>query len=303
VGRGTAFSLTEKAALGLFFIQRYRFLTIPQHARASGQTRASSSDQLRSLERAGFLGHFGNTGLAGMGKTPKAYFLTRKGWEFLRREAGIPDELIGSYKETKVEVRWSPQMYHRLRTVDLMIAAEVAVRARLNLTMVQTFLEYRRVRRNGRLERETTDFVALPPTPDNRIIPDAAFVLENVHSGKRGLFFLEMDMATERIVSDITRDKRITLFYKLNQYDRYLQSMRYSETYRPFGDFQFFTLLFVTLHRGRVENIRTKTDALPGEFANYYRFTVFDDAMTDFLGAVWKNRNPADTTMYPLVKE
>jgi hypothetical protein len=37
--------------------------------------------------------------------------------------------------------------------------------------------------------------------------------------------------------------------------------------------------------------------------ANYYRFTVFDDAMTDFLGAVWKNRNPADTTMYPLVKE
>jgi hypothetical protein len=50
-----------------------------------------------------------------MGKTPKAYFLTRKGWEFLKREGGIPDELIGSFKETKVEARWSPQMYHRLR--------------------------------------------------------------------------------------------------------------------------------------------------------------------------------------------
>ena len=189
MGRGAGFSLTEKAALGLFFIQRYRFLTIDQHAKASGQTRSSSADQLRALELAGFLGHFGNTGLAGMGKTPKAYFLTRKGWGFLRREGGIPEELIGPYKETKVEARWSPQMYHRLRTVDLMIAAEVAVRARLHLTLIQTFLEYRRHRKDGRLERETTDFVALPPTPDNRIIPDAAFVMENIETRQRGLFF------------------------------------------------------------------------------------------------------------------
>jgi Replication-relaxation len=303
MGRGAGFSLTEKAALGLYFIQRYRFLTIDQHAKASGQMRSSSSAQLRALELAGFLGHFGNTGLAGMGKTPKAYFLTRKGWEFLKREGGIPEELIGSFKETKVEARWSPQMYHRLRTVDLMIAAEVAVRRRLNLTLVQTFLEYRRHRKDGRLERETTDFVALPPTPDNRIIPDAAFVMENIQTGRRGLFFLEMDMATERIVSDITRDSRVTLFYKLSQYDRYLQGMRYSDTYRNFGDFRFFTLLFVTLGKERVENIRTKMRALPNEFANYYRFAVFEDAAADFLGAVWKNRNPADSRLYPLVRE
>jgi hypothetical protein len=302
MGRGAGFALSEKAALGLFFIQRYRFLTIAQYARASGQTRSTSADQLRALELAGMLGHFGNTGLAGWGKTPKAYFLTRKGWEFLNREGGIPEELIGSFKETKVEARWSPQMYHRLRTVDLMIAAEVAVRQRLNLTLVQTFLEYRRHRRDGKLERETTDFVASPPTPDNRIIPDAAFVLENIQTGKRGLFFIEMDMATARIVSDITKDQRVTLFYKLNQYDRYLQGMRYATTYQDFGDFRFFTLLFVTLSKGRIDNIRAKATALPGELANYYRFAAFEDATADFLGAVWKNRNPADASMYPLVR-
>ena len=32
-------------------------------------------------------------------------------------------------------------MYHRLRTVDLMIALEVAVRARPHLSLVKTFLE------------------------------------------------------------------------------------------------------------------------------------------------------------------
>jgi hypothetical protein len=40
-----------------------------------------------------------------------------------------------------------------------------------------------------------------------------------------------MDMGTERIVSQITRDTRISLFYKLSQYDRYLQGMRYRHAY------------------------------------------------------------------------
>ncbi len=141
---GRGLSLTSQMALGLFYVQRYRFLTIDQYARAAGLRRGTASDQTRSFERLGLLSHFGNTGLAGFGKTPKAYFLTRRGWEVLNRETGIPPELIGSYKETKVDARWSPQMFHRLRTVDLLISAEVAVRARSHLSMVRTFLEYRR---------------------------------------------------------------------------------------------------------------------------------------------------------------
>jgi hypothetical protein len=75
------------------------------------------------------LSHFGNACLPGHGRTPKVYFLTRKGWELLSRESDIPAELLGSHREVKVDSRWSPQMYHRLRTVDLMISAEVAVKA------------------------------------------------------------------------------------------------------------------------------------------------------------------------------
>jgi hypothetical protein len=301
--RGSRFCLSGQVALGLFFIQRYRFLTIDQFARAAGLTRPAGSDQLRSLERAGFLGHFGNTGHPGYGKTPKAYFLTRRGWELLRRESGIPEGLIGAHKEIHVEARWSPQMYHRLRTVDLMVSAEVAVRARPHLSMVQTFLEYKMVKRNGRVVRETADFVANPETTDNRIIPDGAFILENIETGKRALFFVEMDMATERIVSHIRRDNRSTLLYKLAQYDRYLQSLRYVQTYAAFGEFRFFTLLFVTIGEVRLENIRQQMDALPSEFAQYYRFAVYALAMGDFLGAIWKSRSVSDMRLYPLVRE
>jgi hypothetical protein len=297
----TGLTLTDRATLGLFFIQRYRSLTIDQFARVADLNRNTASNQLRLLELGGFLGHFGNTG-TGHGKTPKAYFLTRKGFELLHRESDIPPELLGSHKEVKVEARWSPQMYHRLRTVDLMISAEVAVRRRPQLSMVATFLEYRRVKREMRVVPETADYVAGEETSENRIIPDAAFVLENIETKRRALFFVEMDMGTERIVSAITRDHRLSLQYKLRQYDRYLKSRRYAHTYAAYGDFRFFTLLFVTQSEQRIENIRRELTDLPQELAPYYRFTTFAAAMGDFFSAIWTSRLLSDTTVYPLVR-
>src|SRR2546421_13091604 len=92
-------ALSASASLGLFSIQRYRFLTIDQFARVTGLHRTSAADKLRLLEQHGMLGHFGNTGVRGYGKTPKVYFLTRKGFELLARESDIPPELLGGYKE------------------------------------------------------------------------------------------------------------------------------------------------------------------------------------------------------------
>lgn len=185
----------------------------------------------------------------------------------------------------------------------MMISAEIAVRNRPRLTIVKTFLEYKMVKRGRRIERETTDYVANEEISDNRIVPDAAFIIENIETGKRALFFLEMDMATERIVTQILRDKRITLHHKISQYDRYLESLRYRETYAPFGDFRFFTMLFVTLSKERVDNIRQSTRDLPAQLAQYYRLTTYNQAMGDFLAQIWVSRSASDTQLYPLVRE
>jgi len=199
VAHSVRLTLTESTISGLFFIQRYRFLTIEQFARAGGLHHSTASEQLRQFQRLGVLGFFGNTRLPGNGKTPKAYFLTRKGHDLLREESGIPPELLGEHKEVKVEAAWSPVMYHRLKTVDLLITLEVAVRKRPHLALIQTFLEYRRVKRGNQFIHETMDYVDSTESAENKIIPDAAFILENIESKKRALFFLEMDMATERI--------------------------------------------------------------------------------------------------------
>jgi hypothetical protein len=298
-----ALTLTERTMLGLLFIQRYRFLTIEQFARAADLHPKTAANQLLNFEQHGLLGHFGNTGLGGGRKTVKVYFLTRKGWELLVRESEIPPELIGAHKEIKVEARWSPQMYHRLRTVDLMIAAECALRKRPHLAIVKTFLEYRRVKRGNHVTCETTDFVDTEEIAENKIIPDAAFILENTQTKRRALFFLEMDMATERIITTFVRNHQLTVHHKFTQYDRYLKSFRYTETYREYGEFRSFIVLFVTLNENRVENVRRELQDLTHELAVYYRFTTFDAAMGNFLGAIWKSRALSDTSVYPLVRD
>src|SRR5918995_720342 len=232
--RSTRIILSESAAVGLFYMQRYRFLTIDQYARVTQKNPSTAKGQLRHMQRLGLLGFFGYVGLIGHGKTPKVYFLTRKGFDLLVSEADIPAELLGSFKEVKVEAAWSPQMYHRLRTVDLLISLEVAVQKRPHLTIINTFLDYRRIKRGNQIIHETTDFVGTQETMENKIIPDAAFILENMQTGKRGLFFLEMDMATERIKSLQLRNHKATLHHKFSQYDRYLKSFRYKQKYQVY---------------------------------------------------------------------
>ena len=61
------------------------------------------------------MGRAADVGTHGHGKTPKVYYLTRKGYELLRREGDIPEELLGSFVSAHQETTWSPQMYHRLK--------------------------------------------------------------------------------------------------------------------------------------------------------------------------------------------
>jgi hypothetical protein len=112
-----------------------------------------------------------------------------------------------------------------------------------------------------------------------------------------------MDMGSERITSSYTSANQTVLHQKFSQYDRYLKSFRYTKTYSEYGEFRAFTLLFVTLQETRIENIRGELQDLPEDLSMYYRLTTFNEAMGDFLSAIWKSRSLMDTTIYPLVRE
>jgi Replication-relaxation len=229
------------------------------------------------------------------------YFLKRKGFEYLQLESeGTAD--LGAFQEVNPELSWSPQMSHRIALLDLFLALERAVRARPSLVLVRTFLEYRRL--PGTSTRETADYVAPEETADNRIVPDGAFVLENLASGRRGLFFVEMDRGTERIaVSRGSRDPRATITGKFLQYDRHLTSGRFAQSYASFGQFGFAIVLLVTVGAERIENIRQASADLPERLHPYYRLGRFPEVLRDFLGPVWKSRSAADPAAYALVAD
>ena len=79
--------------------------------------------------------------------------------------------------------------------------------------------------------------------------------------------------------------------------------MRYRETYKEYGEFRNFTMLFITMNKTRIEHLRRELRDLPEELGGYYRFTTFEEAMGDFLGAIWQSRLLSDMQCYPLVRE
>ena len=94
-------------------------------------------------------------------------------------------------------------------------------------------------------------------------------------------------MGNERVVTQITRDTRITLHHKISQYERYLESGSFARTYKSWGEYESFTLLFVTIGDQRIENVRRSLSDLQPSFASNYRFTTHEKAVVDFLGPVW----------------
>jgi len=52
-----------------------------------------------------------------------------------------------------------------------------------------TFIEYVRIKKGNHILKETTDFVAQEEKAENKIIPDAAFIIENIET-KNALCFL-----------------------------------------------------------------------------------------------------------------
>ena len=289
--------------LGMYYIHRYRFLTVRQFAAITQLKEKSASEVLLRLERQGFLDHFGNVGVRGYGKTPKVYYLKHAGFDLPAEESGIPGELLGPFKKAKVNTRWSPQMYHRLATLDALVAVEVGGHKRPHIEVTETFIEYRQTKRKNTWQPETADFVAEEQTPENRIIPDAGFILENIESRKRALFLLEIDMGTERITSKLAHGQRFSVQHKIRQYDRYLQSGMFQKKYAPWGEFSFFMLLFVTTTEKRIDNMRNAMSNLPPSLHPYYRFNTLDLATTDFFNDQWRGRAGGDERMYQIIKE
>lgn len=287
--------VSDRGFLALFYCQRYGLLTVEQLAFISGCGVTTARKTFVNL--GAYVGWFGNVGISGKGKTPKVYYLTAKGYEILTRDSDIPIELIGRFKQSKGHAKWSSKMLHRLQTVQVMLNLEKSLSALPNTDLVQSFIEYKRQRENGIYKPETSDIFN-----EKTITPDGAFILKS--GNKRLLFFIEIDQGTERITSRIAGLKSYTLQEKLIKYDEYLQSGAYSQKYREYGDFDHFSMLFITNSVERLTNIKKSSANTKSDFDNYYFFSTFEQLhCNSFFAEIWQNRAPGDSRLISLLKE
>jgi len=257
---------------------------------------------LLRLERYGALSHFGNVGIRGMGKTPKVYFLTKRGHNILSEEFEAQGQDIAAFKPINITNRWSPVMYHRMDTLDVMASLERDLASLKEYRRVGTLVEYRRERVGRRWRKETTDYVTDPKVSTDKIVPDAGFAIEHKRSGKRALFLIEVDCGTTQLTSLIPDSDVKTVADKLAQYDRYLASGRIKDRFPWLGTFSGFHVLFITTSDARVANLRRASRHLPKNYHPYYRFSTIPKVRQKFLHDGWLSRDHADNSTYKLIK-
>lgn len=294
--------LSDHMVRALQFIERYRYLTVDQVKQIVPLKRTSVSDLLRGLEQKHVLASFGNVGIRGYGKTPKVYYLTKFGHDLLHEEFEDRHEPIGRFRPVNVTKRWSPRMFHRLATLDVMMAVERDVAKLARYALPATFVEYRRTKDRYGQVAETADYVDEPQTGDNKLVPDAGFVLEQEETGKCVLFLVEVDCGTEAELSHNPQHIPKTFLAKMEKYDRYLQGKRFQKKYRAWGDFPYFVMLTVTTSEQRIENIRGKLASFPKRLHQYYRFSTFERISSNFFHTQWFGRTNEDNWTYSLIK-
>lgn len=280
----------------------YRHLTVIQVATISGLRKKSASELLLRLERQKLLSSFGNVGIRGYGKTPKVYFLTRRGHRILAEECYAAGRDIPPFQPINVTTRWSPLMFHRIATLDVLSYVERDCGSLNEYELVGTLVEYRRQKVGTRWRKETTDFVANTKDPADKIVPDAGFAMRHRATGKSALFLIEVDCGTMRLDTSIEDEDIATFIAKLGQYDRYLASGRIRDRHPQLGQFNGFHLLTVTTSTKRITNMRTAARSLSPKFHKFFRFCTFDQVRQSILHEDWLSRDHADHNMYRLIK-
>ncbi len=138
---------------------------------------------------------------------------------------------------------------HMLLLNDVRIAFELACKDSEQVNLVEFIPEYRGMRRDdGRPGRAVEDSVAVREGYGEQaiLIPDAVVCLENTKTGKRALFFLEVDLGSEKLIgSGLARGYALLkkmLLYRSYQHSRGFQ--RYNDLFRfKFKGFRVLTIM------------------------------------------------------------
>lgn len=174
----------------------------------------------KKLSDMGYLRTMGGS-RAGSLRTPKVFFLTKKGLDLLLEASWV----TGASELKKVSTtEWTPVAWHRYRLIDAVIALRKALKDENSLKMESWTFEYWRDAKRRSSTRDELTYQGKSQV----IVPDAVVLLE-----KKGSFtiplMIEMDRATESLTSK--KQEGRSIIEKLERYDAYLKSGAFQKKY------------------------------------------------------------------------
>lgn len=204
--------------------------------------------RLHKLREYGLLRAIEQAQKRGEGRPPYIWALDTLGGELLVHERGVDPKLINT--KPRADEDRSLSIKHILATTNVHIALQDACR-NTNMTIDEwiTEREVRSLRtREAKLPDGLNGQVIKVP------IPDALFTL--TRDGKHAIFHLEVDRATEDI--ELSTFERQSIAGKVIEYLLWEESDDYQREYgtRP------LRVLFVTLGRGRMQNMRKAAEKI-----------------------------------------
>lgn len=231
--------------------------------------------RMRLLYQAGLVRRIEMPVKRGEGPKPFIYALDRKGAELLVTELGV-DPATLEWRPRPQEENY-PFLEHLLTTTDFRIALQDAcIHCDVELLM---WRDEKELRSEGMFDRVT---IANPSGKEQTtaVIPDAVFMLSK--EGKRGLFFVEIDMRS--VTVQPTRWERKGWVKKIQAYNAYVRSETYAARYEN----RLARVLIITTGERRLENIKKAAEMANGD--TKFWFTTFERALdADELlkGPIW----------------
>jgi hypothetical protein len=258
------FKLTKRDEQMLLTIYFYRAVTAPMiedlffpSSQENGRdyTQTNCQYRLRLLYKNGYLLRTEQEQRLSEGRKPYVYFLNKKGTAVVAERLGC----------AVIDLDWSERdntfsslfLNHLLTCNTVRVAVTVAAQQQgFSLT---EWKDERALKRDHK-----RDTVTLSGSGDGKstVIPDGYFILEKGTGLYR--FFLEVDLATETVVSSI--EWRRTWARKMKQYAAYFESEAYKARYGTAGG----RVITVTTSEQRLANLKAATEAAGGRLRYWF---------------------------------
>lgn len=275
--------LTERDLQVSGLLEKFRILTTSQIWRLVYPSLQKAQTRLLRLVQAGLVQRFA--------------------YPVLLREGG-KGEYVYHVNRKKPRISLSG-VQHTLALNNVRIAFEQGCREREGINLVGFIPEYEGRKGNalqhGRPERATQDSVQDSARFGRQtvLIPDAIICLESARTGVRGLFFLEVDMGSEKLLAGT--HGTYSLLDKMLRYQDYKTSRGFERYSDMFGfEFKGFRVLTLMNNDNRIQRLRRE---LTGR--GIQRFIWFAEITTmtqkTLFDKIWSVTNVSDKDKYSII--